>query len=863
MYFTFTRHSRHVLFSFFEKKYLRSCTVIILGSLLLILLSSVRSYAQTCTANAGGNVTVCGSATTLTGTVSGTLGAGNPTWTFVSGPVTPVIVSPNTLVTNVTGMDLYGNYVFRLSQPCGSGTAVSQVTVTAHPRPTDFTAGPDKTGICATTGAVTLDGVIPANYTGSWSAINIYSYESFGTTVTTNSSFSNSNMATPVFSLVNKANHDIDPAYYAILTIRSADGICTYRDTTVVRFCPDPALRVTNVNTCIDNNPIQFFDLAGSSPAFSTNTPGSAGAAANGTSVTITASSQPPGANITFNRLAGRRMYVTGATIPGSYTFTITVTNCCGTVTSAPMTFTIGGIAPNNVNFQPAGHGAPEQLVIYAAGGSGGEVHCGIAGTANPELFYFDLNPADPLSTVTTVTSTGILPPGASTPVVTVTGAGTANRVASVDPGAGGWKVGTYKFFVITGSGSCTRAQNYYIHVSDNSRPPLAVPDITVCYPGTGVVTANIPLPAVYQGVVNTSYFQDLGAFYNFQVMSKPSGSATPQFPTFNLRRINLTTVAMSNLDKPGDYVIRITPFSGNGAGPFIEQEYACSGIPGPLQYDFKVTLVEVINANAGSDQSLACGTHSASLTGNATGTGTGIWTVATAPAGTTPALSAPVNPTTNVSGLNARGNYTFAWTITTPIGNCVSSDTVMINATCALPVRWKSFDLVKSGNTVLLQWATAMEQNNKGFTIQHSADGSNWTDIGFINSKAINGNSSLELNYMFTDKTPGNGQNVYRLRQTDIDGNYNYSSLRTIKIQISPVITIYPNPASGELTIKGLSNNETVCIYDVTGRKLKQLKSNGSQCIISLEGLVEGVYYVHIIAEDGATAIHKFIRLR
>jgi hypothetical protein len=188
--------------------------------LLFLFTTMPRIHAQDCIANAGGSVTICGSSTTLTGTVSGTLGH----WTFISGPVTPVIARPDSLITNVSGMTENGDYTFRLSHPCGGDTAVSEVTVTAHPRPAGFTAGPDKTGICATTGMTTLSGVIPAGYTGSWSAVHIYSYLSFGTLTSVNSSFSAATSATPVFALINKANHQTDPGYYAILTIISNDG---------------------------------------------------------------------------------------------------------------------------------------------------------------------------------------------------------------------------------------------------------------------------------------------------------------------------------------------------------------------------------------------------------------------------------------------------------------------------------------------------------------------------------------------------------------------------------------------------------------------------------------------------------------
>lgn len=834
------------------------CTGIVLFNLMLL---SAAVNAQNCTANAGGNIILCGSSTTLNGSVSGTLGAGNPTWSFISGPVTPVIASPNSLVTNVTGMTTDGNYVFQLSQPCGTGNAVSQVTITAHNRPAAFTAGPDKTGICATVGTVSLDGVIPAGYTGSWTTFNIYTYEAQANVVTTNASISNTNIATPVFSLVNKANHNIDPAYYAVLTIVSADGVCTYRDTTVVRFCPNPALNVANVSKCIDNNPLQFFDLP-ADPAFSTNTPGSAGAAANGTTITFNVTSQPAGGNIAFNQLQGRRMYVTGAAIPGSYTFTITVTNCCGTVTSAPMTLTVLGTQPQPVNFQPAGHAAPEQLVIYASGGSGGEVHCGIAGTSTPELFYFSLDPADPVTTVTNVTSTGVLPSGAGTPIITQTGAGTALRTASIDPGPGGWKVGTYRFTVTIGT-TCSRTQLYYIHISDNSRPPLFVPDLNVCYPGTGAVSANIPLPQVYQGVVNSSYFQDFTGYYNFQVISKPAGSATPVFPASNLRRITLTNVTVSNLDRPGDYLIRITPFSGNGAGPFLEQEYACSGIPTPLQYDFVIHLTQVINSNAGSDEMEPCVT-TASLNGNSTGAGTGMWTVAEAPAGANPVFADPANPITGVSGLTVYGIYKFAWSITTPTGNCTTSDTVVVDNSCVTPVSLLYFNVTKHNRSAALNWATASESNNAGFSIERSPNGIAWTTIGFENSKAVNGNSSTLLEYNFTDAYPGQGVNYYRFKQTDIDGNYKYSPVKAItfaKADLS-AMKIYPNPVQDKLYMEGLTGKSLIAIKNVAGKQVMLVRLNGDAAkAIDVTPLAAGVYIIEVTDRQGVSTVSKLIK--
>lgn len=77
------------------------------------LLMSSLLVAQDCSVNAGPNALFCGSSTTLVGGIINKAGAGGRTWTFVSGPATPTIVSPNTFTTDVTGMTVDGAYVIK------------------------------------------------------------------------------------------------------------------------------------------------------------------------------------------------------------------------------------------------------------------------------------------------------------------------------------------------------------------------------------------------------------------------------------------------------------------------------------------------------------------------------------------------------------------------------------------------------------------------------------------------------------------------------------------------------------------------------------------------------------------------------
>lgn len=820
------------------------------------------SLAQNCSINAGGNATVCSSSTTLTGTESGTTGPGTPVWTFVSGPVVPTIVSPNTLVTDITGMTVDGDYVFQLTRNCGTGTANSTVTITAHPRPASFTAGADITNVCATVGSTPLAGVIPAGFTGSWRAVNIYSWLRYSTTVNTNSAFDNTTTATPDFSLIDKTIHRIDPAYYAILRITSLDGTCSYEDTAIVKFVPNPVLVFTPVTSeCRDpNQSMAIIFPTASSPILATNYADAAGSPSSGTNISINIISQPAGANLTYDRISDEgRLFLAGATIPGSYQFELTVTNNCGTHTTPTLTYNFDGNRPRLVNFQPTGHEAPEQLTVYSATGTGGEIHCNsMAGTTTPENFYFSINPADPATITTTVTPRGIIPAGGA-PTIVVTGDGTYDRTATVTPPAGGWQVGTYSFDVFSSNGACGVSQRYFIHISDNSRTSVAVPDVSTCYTAAGaVISATVPLPAAYKGVVNPSYFQEFGAYYNFAVVSKPPGSATPTYTSSGLRSITSTSTTISNLDTPGDYVFSITAFNGNGAGPFLTTEYGCSGAS--LSSTFTVHVEEKINANAGSG--LTGCVQSVPLLGNATGAGTGTWTFIDGPAGASPTIASPGSTTTTADNLDLLGQYRFAWNITTPLGGCTGSDTVAFDITCNLPVRLTDFTVKEQSGSIVLDWTTGSESNNRGFSIEHSTDGSTWTSIGFQPSKAEGGNSSGTITYSYKHINPANRTNFYRLKQIDFDGKWEYSPVRQIRVNRQNIL-VYPNPAKDIITIQGLTGNETIQVFDATGRKIKQISGMPQQQKISIADLREGTYHIIVVAPDGKMSTHKITRLK
>ncbi|MEI3789381.1 MULTISPECIES: hypothetical protein [unclassified Chryseobacterium] len=648
---------------------------------LLLFLGNIIIYAQ-CNINAGGNTTICGTSYTLQGSSSGST-SGTPVWTLVSKPVgapNPTISNVNSLTPNVTGMTFPGNYVFQVEQNCSSGSTVtSQVSILAPGEVSSFTAGPDITNVNATTGTVTLNGVVPAGYTASWSAYNIYNWERNNVKNSQNAGFSSTTSATTTFSLIKKADHDVDPAYVVTLRVTSINNPnCWYEDTAIVRFIPNPQILPTMSSTkCVSSSGNHFISLQSISPKFSQGysfTPGSSGNF--GTAITMNVTSQPAGGNIAYSNIYDDNINFTGVNVVGVYKFTLTVTNASGTYTTPEITYTFNGTQPNPVNFLISSR--PEQMMIYNSGNSGGEVHCDYAGQSIPITFYYTIHPADNPATINTSAAiSGIIPPGGA-PVVTNGVAGTATRSATITPPSGGWHVGTYRFTITRNSaGACPATQSYFIHISDGSRPNVTVPNTTVCFPGSGIVTATIPLPAVYKGNVNTSYFQEFDGRYRLTLISKPAGAADPVFEPYNNTLFTNTTTTISNLNMQGEYVFKIKADNYNASvGAFLDKEYSCSGTS--LESTFSVLVSAQVGANAGSSQILI-GTSQTNFNANNPGVATGAWTLLSKPVGATdPVIATPSAYNSNVTGFNSPGTYTFRWTVTT--GTCSSTSDLTVN---------------------------------------------------------------------------------------------------------------------------------------------------------------------------------------
>jgi hypothetical protein len=183
------------------------------------------------------------------------------------------------------------------------------------------------------------------------------------------------------------------------------------------------------------------------------------------------------------------------------------------------------------------------------------------------------------------------------------------------------------------------------------------------------------------------------------------------------------------------------------------------------------------------------------------------------------------------------------------------------LNWTTPLPVTMASFSVAAVNNTVRLDWSTYSEAKCKGFGIERSADGRKWNEINFVNTLAPGGDSKVTLDYMAYDNSPVGGVNFYRLKQTDVNGNFVYTEVRNAVIGKESTVNIFPNPTTDllNITVADWNNIAMVHIADANGKEVYQTKnaSNG----IKMGTMANGTYLLRIEYTNGDVKDFKIVK--
>jgi len=178
------------------------------------------------------------------------------------------------------------------------------------------------------------------------------------------------------------------------------------------------------------------------------------------------------------------------------------------------------------------------------------------------------------------------------------------------------------------------------------------------------------------------------------------------------------------------------------------------------------------------------------------------------------------------------------------------------------LPISLLSFKAYLVGNKAVLNWSTAQELNASAFIVERSSDGRNFTAIGTVAAT----NTGTRKTYSFDDRTPVKGMNFYRLKLTDLDGSYKYSSIAAINGSAAeaPGVSVFPNPVVDHITISHSKSVEgaSIRIVSVTGVIVAQytVAKNATQTSLNTSLLGSGRYFINFI-NQGKVITTSFVK--
>ncbi len=223
---------------------------------------------------------------------------------------------------------------------------------------------------------------------------------------------------------------------------------------------------------------------------------------------------------------------------------------------------------------------------------------------------------------------------------------------------------------------------------------------------------------------------------------------------------------------------------------------------------------------------------------------------------------------------LDMRHNKTYTFDVLKSDTNTFGTGrfTLVIRQNAAFAYRLLDFTASKASSStpqVEVVWNTENEQNYTNFTLERSID--NGKTFNVLNGKQSNAQGT----YSFLDKNPINGQNLYRLKQEDINGKITYSGVVPVGFatmsnnRVKSNINVYPNPAVSTINLAIAEGINTSAIYNIqitnsSGMVIKQATSGQSNWQTSINDLQPGTYLVKVLNNKDKSLVGntKFIKL-
>ena len=163
------------------------------------------------------------------------------------------------------------------------------------------------------------------------------------------------------------------------------------------------------------------------------------------------------------------------------------------------------------------------------------------------------------------------------------------------------------------------------------------------------------------------------------------------------------------------------------------------------------------------------------------------------------------------------------------------------------LAIELADFSANNVGKTNVVKWITASERDNQLFKIQRSNDGKNFSTIGQLKG---GGTTNTPQYYTFTDESPRQGINYYRLQHIESNGNTYFS--KTVALNNLGKGAFWVQPTLVQNTINLVTSDATISdvsfsITDIIGRVVKTgvFPNNQTAMQLDIQELPVGQYFI------------------
>jgi hypothetical protein len=192
--------------------------------------------------------------------------------------------------------------------------------------------------------------------------------------------------------------------------------------------------------------------------------------------------------------------------------------------------------------------------------------------------------------------------------------------------------------------------------------------------------------------------------------------------------------------------------------------------------------------------------------------------------------------------------------------------------STVVLPVELMFFKGSPDGCNIKLDWATASEENNAYFIVEHSIDGRRFTQLSVVQGA---GNSTDVVEYQFTHENVRQNLNHYRLKQVDNDGSFEYSKIVTVRTDcyedFRGLTDVYPNPTSADrVKVKLYADADIEVVLemtDVAGRLVKSapftLLAGNNIADLNIGNIEPGIYFITVKGGKWRSAAMRLVKVQ